>query len=348
MERTDGDDVVPLTHEQLATLLGVGRSYTSRVIQTFKAEGVLETRRGSILVRNREALQIRACLCNEAVKNHFEEVLRGVYPTEETQPADAALEFSPPSGGIRRRQNRAIVAAMSGAALHAIFDIAGLACGRRCGLGTVAVARSPIFRRSRSNWLTSPRWCSAPDSAPICSASLNLWLSGLPGIARSVEGALAGGIVAIELYKWRNGISLRTGARFALPLAIGIAVGRIGCYFAGLDDFTYGTPTTLPWGHDFGDGIARHPVQLYESAAMAGVRGVLCRWRFSGETVSSSPMASISSLGYLWAAALRLGIPQALRRADRSFDAVSPAVARHPVLCRCHAGDGAPMRECQP
>src|SRR5882762_3339825 len=83
MERTNGEDVVPLTHEQLATMLGVGRSYTSRVIQTFKAEGVLETRRGSILVRNRDALRIRACLCNESVKNHFEEVLRGVYPTEE-------------------------------------------------------------------------------------------------------------------------------------------------------------------------------------------------------------------------------------------------------------------------
>jgi Crp-like helix-turn-helix domain len=83
MERTNGEDVVPLTHEQLATLLGVGRSYTSRVIQVFKADGVLETRRGSILVRNREALQIRSCLCNESVKNHFEEVLRGVYPTEE-------------------------------------------------------------------------------------------------------------------------------------------------------------------------------------------------------------------------------------------------------------------------
>jgi Crp-like helix-turn-helix domain len=83
MERTDDDNVVPLTHEQLATLLGVGRSYTSRVIQTFKAEGVLETRRGSILVRNRGALRIRACRCNESVKNHFEEVLRGVYPTEE-------------------------------------------------------------------------------------------------------------------------------------------------------------------------------------------------------------------------------------------------------------------------
>jgi DNA-binding transcriptional regulator YhcF (GntR family) len=84
MERIDGDETVPLTHEQLATMLGVGRSYASRVIQTFKAEGVLETRRGSILVRDREALRIRACLCNEAVKNHFEAVLRGVYPTEES------------------------------------------------------------------------------------------------------------------------------------------------------------------------------------------------------------------------------------------------------------------------
>jgi DNA-binding transcriptional regulator YhcF (GntR family) len=82
MERTEGDSV-PLTHEQLATLLGVGRSYASRVVQTFKAEDILETRRGAIVVRNREGLQLRACLCNEAVKTHFEEVLRGVYPTEE-------------------------------------------------------------------------------------------------------------------------------------------------------------------------------------------------------------------------------------------------------------------------
>jgi hypothetical protein len=82
MERTNGD-VVPLTHEQMATLLGVGRSYASRVIQVFKAEGVLETRRGSILVRNPDALRTRSCLCNESVKSHFEEVLRGVYPDED-------------------------------------------------------------------------------------------------------------------------------------------------------------------------------------------------------------------------------------------------------------------------
>jgi hypothetical protein len=85
MERTDDPDAVPLTHEQLATLLGVGRSYASRVIQTFKAEGVLETRRGWIVVRNREALKLRSCLCNESVKTHFEEVLRGVYPSGQPQ-----------------------------------------------------------------------------------------------------------------------------------------------------------------------------------------------------------------------------------------------------------------------
>jgi DNA-binding transcriptional regulator YhcF (GntR family) len=97
MERTDDTDAVPLTHEQLATMLGVGRSYVSRVIQTFKAEGVLETRRGSILVLNREALRIRACLCNECVKNHFEEVLRGVYPTEEATAVEVGA--TPPLGG---------------------------------------------------------------------------------------------------------------------------------------------------------------------------------------------------------------------------------------------------------
>jgi hypothetical protein len=90
MERTDDDAIVPLTHEQLATLLGVGRSYASRVLQAFKSEGTLETRRGAIIVRNRAALEARACLCNEQVKAHFEEVLRGVYPTEEPSSSNFA------------------------------------------------------------------------------------------------------------------------------------------------------------------------------------------------------------------------------------------------------------------
>ena len=82
MERT-GDKVVPLTQEQLAAMLGVGRSYASRVLQTFRREGILETRRGALVVTNGEALQARACLCNESVKSHFHTVLNGVYPDDD-------------------------------------------------------------------------------------------------------------------------------------------------------------------------------------------------------------------------------------------------------------------------
>ena len=81
MDRT-GDHLVPLTQEELASMLGVGRSYASRVIQTFKSDGILETRRGALMVRDRDALYARSCRCNESVKDHFDTVLKGVYPDE--------------------------------------------------------------------------------------------------------------------------------------------------------------------------------------------------------------------------------------------------------------------------
>ncbi|MDO9382688.1 MAG: Crp/Fnr family transcriptional regulator [Hyphomicrobiaceae bacterium] len=82
MERA-GDDILPLTQEQLAFMLGVGRSYASRVVQSFKAEGIIDTGRGALIVRDKPALAARACLCNESVKTHFEIVLAGVYPDED-------------------------------------------------------------------------------------------------------------------------------------------------------------------------------------------------------------------------------------------------------------------------
>jgi hypothetical protein len=80
MDRT-GDDVVPFTHEELAALLGAGRSHTTRVLRDFRERGLLETRRGSVLVRDQAALKKVACACNELVKSHFDEVLAGVYPS---------------------------------------------------------------------------------------------------------------------------------------------------------------------------------------------------------------------------------------------------------------------------
>ncbi len=82
---------------------------------------------------------------------------------------------------------------------------------------------------------------------------------------KTIVGALIGGLLAVELAKRVLRIERRTGDLFAVPLCVGIAIGRIGCFLTGLQDHTVGTPTSLPWGIDFGDGISRHPAQLYEA-----------------------------------------------------------------------------------
>jgi len=47
-----------------------------------------------------------------------------------------------------------------------------------------------------------------------------------------------------------------------------VFVGRWGCFTSGIEDFTHGVETTVLWGWDFGDGVMRHPVQLYEAGCM--------------------------------------------------------------------------------
>src|SRR5215469_280888 len=99
---------------------------------------------------------------------------------------------------------------MSGAILHAVFDIlAWLAAG--AAIWWLTRIRGLQFA---SQSFTLPYLAALVFGAGLGAylfGTLNLWLSGEGGIARSVEGALAGGIVAIELYKWTHGISVRTG-----------------------------------------------------------------------------------------------------------------------------------------
>ncbi len=94
---------------------------------------------------------------------------------------------------------------------------------------------------------------------------------------KTIVGALLGGTIAVELVKRSSGVRDRTGDLFAIPLAVGIGIGRIGCFLAGIQDDTYGLPSNAPWAIDLGDGIARHPVQLYEIAAMAALAAILAR-----------------------------------------------------------------------
>ncbi len=155
--------------------------------------------------------------------------------------------------------------------IHALFDLLAL-------ILAVLVAR---WFRNRFN-LTSPAGIHDEDQhryylvallvglvlGSLLFGSWNLWLSGSRGLAKSVLGGIFGAVMAAELFKRFNGIRRSTGLYFVPGLVVLIAVGRIGCFLSGLEDYTHGVVTDLPWGVDFGDGLLRHPVQLYESISM--------------------------------------------------------------------------------
>jgi phosphatidylglycerol---prolipoprotein diacylglyceryl transferase len=161
---------------------------------------------------------------------------------------------------------------MSPTSLHSLFEglawIAALAMGLWIRPRFQAAVRLSLAGRRYPIYLLLV-WLGAVAGA-YGLGSLNLALAGIASEGRSILGAILGGIIVAESYKAIYGIRGSTGAVFVLPLAIAIAIGRIGCFLAGLPDYTYGTPTNLPWGFDFGDRLSRHPVQLYESFVMAG------------------------------------------------------------------------------
>ncbi len=104
-------------------------------------------------------------------------------------------------------------------------------------------------------------WAEAPQHYLALAATDPAALLG----GKTIVGGLLGGWAGVELAKKVCRITRSTGDAFVWPLALGTAIGRIGCFLTGLSDRTYGVATSLPWGVDFGDGVRRHPTQLYES-----------------------------------------------------------------------------------
>ncbi|VTR47077.1 prolipoprotein diacylglyceryl transferase [Sphingobacterium thalpophilum] len=82
----------------------------------------------------------------------------------------------------------------------------------------------------------------------------------------TIVGGLAGGLIAVELMKKIIGKKESTGDRMVFPLIAAIAIGRIGCFYTGVFEQTYGLPTDCPLGMYLGDDYKRHPVALYEIA----------------------------------------------------------------------------------
>lgn len=80
-----GDATMTLTQDNLATLLGVGRSYVAKVMSGLKKNGALETSRGHLTIRDPKKLKKLACGCDDLVRNHFQDVLGGIYPAKKTR-----------------------------------------------------------------------------------------------------------------------------------------------------------------------------------------------------------------------------------------------------------------------
>jgi phosphatidylglycerol---prolipoprotein diacylglyceryl transferase len=96
-------------------------------------------------------------------------------------------------------------------------------------------------------------------------------------------GGLLGGAIGVILWaRWRGFLEARMADAAAPGLALGYAIGRVGCQLSG--DGDYGRATDLPWGMAYPDGtepISRdvHPTPVFETVAMGLVALVLWNLR---------------------------------------------------------------------
>jgi len=110
-------------------------------------------------------------------------------------------------------------------------------------LGGILGAKIPIWIQNFRQIISS-----FPDLTPLLSG-------------RTITGGLLGGTLTVILIKRKLKIKEKRGNLFAPAIAVGVAFGRVGCLLRGC---CYGIKTSLPFGVDFGDGILRHPTQIYE------------------------------------------------------------------------------------
>ena len=96
-------------------------------------------------------------------------------------------------------------------------------------------------------------------------------------------GGAIGGALAVGAWAWRRGFFERGLLDLcAVPLALGYAIGRVGCQISG--DGDYGEPWDGPWAMAYPDGAVPtdqevHPTPIYETLAMGLAAWLLWRWR---------------------------------------------------------------------
>ena len=96
-------------------------------------------------------------------------------------------------------------------------------------------------------------------------------------------GGLVGGAVGVVIWAWRrNWLTLQLLDTAGIGLALGYAVGRVGCQLSG--DGDYGVESDLPWAMAYPEGVVAtdeevHPTPIYETLAMGFLTLVLWQLR---------------------------------------------------------------------
>lgn len=162
-------------------------------------------------------------------------------------------------------------------------------------VGIAALVGLAMFRREL-RWSQLP--ASAADAAVFAllaglAGAKGLWVLEHLGEERlsalvfsrgglSWFGGLVGGLTVGVWQIRRRGLPLVAVLAAATPaLAIGHAIGRVGCFLVGDD---YGVPSDLPWAVAFPRGLPPtdvpvHPTQLYEAIALLPIAWLMVRWR---------------------------------------------------------------------
>jgi len=162
-----------------------------------------------------------------------------------------------------------------------------------------------------------------------------LWTQAWLADGKTILFGLVGGYLGVEVAKALADVRVKTGDSFAVPVATAIGIGRLGCF---VGKCCFGVATSLPWGVDFGDGVRRHPTQLYEVAFHLTAAVILwqldrwnvfprqrfklyliayCVYRFLTEFLRPEVRLWGGLTGYQWAAAALVPVLMTLWWQDR-------------------------------
>lgn len=120
-----------------------------------------------------------------------------------------------------------------------------------------------------------------------------LWEGGM-----AFHGGLLGVLLVMLIFARKRSVSFFTVSDFIAPLIpLGLAAGRLGNFINGE---LWGRPSTLPWAMVFpgtGDGIARHPSQLYQMG-LEGFSLFIILWLFSSKPRPTGQVSAVFLIGY--------------------------------------------------